>query len=185
MYGRERERERERDRAAKEVLRVSLLLASGTTKTGTTNARQDNKEQKKTKMSFLAALRVNAPEVTEEEAPQVGGATVTKAVIDTNAIVKGFRLERFAEEAVTISEVLAEVKDKQARHTLASLPFELKIKDPDEVRDGNGAAAAAGRRAARRDTTSTSLPRPLTHSRTHSFTSFFASLDAKGGSFTP
>ena len=36
------------------------------------------------------------------------------AVIDTNAIVKGFRLETFAEEAVTIPEVLAEVKDKQA-----------------------------------------------------------------------
>jgi hypothetical protein len=143
----------------------------------------------------VAALKVDAPEVKEEEAAQVGGATVTKAVIDTNAIVKGFRLERFAEaglvahlsprhfcgrqnraqlmtasmvhhvtnltppgsgsdnpkspcnqtdtprecvqpyceEAVTISEVLAEVKDKQARHTLQTLPFELKVKDPDEA----------------------------------------------------
>ena len=57
---------------------------------------------------------------------------MTKAVIDTNAIVKGFRLERFAEEAVTIPEVLAEVKDKQARHILSTLPFELKVKDPDD-----------------------------------------------------
>lgn len=83
-------------------------------------------------MSFLAALRVDAPEAAEEEAPQVGGHAVTKAVIDTNAIVKGFRLERFAEEAVTIPEVLQEVKDKQARHVLATLPFELKVKEPDE-----------------------------------------------------
>lgn len=83
-------------------------------------------------MSFLAALRVAAPEAPEEEAPQMGSATVTKAVIDTNAIVKGFRLERFAEEAVTIPEVLAEVKDRQARHTLTTLPFQLKVKEPDE-----------------------------------------------------
>ena len=36
-----------------------------------------------------------------------------------------------AEEAVTIPEVLAEVKDKQARHTLATLPYELKVIEPD------------------------------------------------------
>jgi len=82
-------------------------------------------------MSFLAAMKTIAPEVKVEEAAKVGGATVTKAVIDTNAIVKGFRLERFAEEAVTIPEVLTEVKDKQARHTLATLPFELKVLEPD------------------------------------------------------
>ena len=50
-----------------------------------------------------------------------------------NAIVKGIRLERLAEEAVTIPEVLREIKDKQARHTLATLPFELKVRDPDEA----------------------------------------------------
>ena len=121
-------------------------------------------------MSFLAALRVNAPEVTEEEAPQVGGATVTKAVIDTNAIVKGFRLERFAEEAVTIPEVLAEVKDRQARHTLASLPFELKIKDPDEVGErGMGRRRRRGGGAARRDV---HFPSPPSDSLTHSLTHF-------------
>jgi len=29
-------------------------------------------------------------------------------------------------------QVLAEVKDKQARHVLATLPFELRVRDPDE-----------------------------------------------------
>ena len=56
----------------------------------------------------------------------------TKVVVDANAIVKGIRLERLAEEAVTIPEVLREIKDKQARHTLATLPFELLVRDPDE-----------------------------------------------------
>ena len=73
----------------------------------------------------------DAPEAKPEDAPAIGGADVTKVVVDTNAIVKGFRLERFADEAVTIPEVLAEVRDRQARHTLATLPFELKVQDPD------------------------------------------------------
>ena len=82
---------------------------------------------------WLAAMKKDAPEAKPEAAPAVGGAGVTKVVVDTNAIVKGFRLERFAEEAVTIPEVLQEVRDKQARHTLATLPFELKVRDPDEA----------------------------------------------------
>jgi RNA-binding protein NOB1 len=82
---------------------------------------------------WLAAMKKDAPEAKPEDAPAIGGAGVTKVVVDTNAIVKGFRLERFAEEAVTIPEVLQEVRDKQARHTLATLPFELKVRDPDEA----------------------------------------------------
>ena len=82
---------------------------------------------------WLAAMKKDAPEAKPEDAPAIGGADVTKVVVDTNAIVKGFRLERFADEAVTIPEVLQEVRDKQARHTLATLPFELKVRDPDEA----------------------------------------------------
>ena len=78
-------------------------------------------------------MKKDAPEAKPEDAPAIGGADVTKVVVDTNAIVKGFRLERFADEAVTIPEVLQEVRDKQARHTLATLPFELKVRDPDEA----------------------------------------------------
>jgi hypothetical protein len=78
-------------------------------------------------MSFLAALRVDAPEAAAvEQSPAVGGATVTKAVIDTNAIVKGFRLERFADEAVTIPEVNPKPGTRLPRpQTLPSKPPEL------------------------------------------------------------
>ena len=83
---------------------------------------------------WLNAIKTDAPEASvEPNAPSAptASSSVTKVVVDTNAIVKGFRLERFADEAVTIPEVLAEVRDRQARHTLATLPFELKVQDPD------------------------------------------------------
>ena len=85
-------------------------------------------------MGWLDAIKTDAPEVSVDpaapSAPSVSHS-VTKVVVDTNAVVKGFRLERFADEAVTIPEVLHEIRDKQARHTLATLPFELKVQDPD------------------------------------------------------
>ena len=83
---------------------------------------------------WLNAIKTDAPEASvEPNAPSAptASSSVTKVVVDTNAIVKGFRLERFANEAVTIPEVLAEVRDRQARHTVATLPFELKVQDPD------------------------------------------------------
>ena len=83
---------------------------------------------------WLNAIKTDAPEApVEPNAPSAptASSSVTKVVVDTNAIVKGLRLERFADEAVTIPEVLHEVRDRQARHTLATLPFELKVQDPD------------------------------------------------------
>ena len=80
---------------------------------------------------WLAAAKADAPVASAPRVPEAE-AGKTKVVVDANAIVKGIRLERLAEEAVTIPEVLREIKDKQARHTLATLPFELKVRDPDE-----------------------------------------------------
>ena len=81
---------------------------------------------------WLAAAKADAPVASAPRVPEAEAGT-TKVVVDANAIVKGIRLERLAEEAVTIPEVLREIKDKQARHTLATLPFELKVRDPDEA----------------------------------------------------
>lgn len=80
---------------------------------------------------WLAAAKADAPVASAPRVPEAE-AGKTKVVVDANAIVKGLRLERLAEEAVTIPEVLREIKDRQARHTLATLPFELKVRDPDE-----------------------------------------------------
>ena len=54
------------------------------------------------------------------------------AVVDTNAIVRGVRLENIAARCVSTREVQAEVRDKQSRHTLATLPFGLETREPDE-----------------------------------------------------
>ena len=55
------------------------------------------------------------------------------AVVDTGVLIKGVRLESLgAERLVTIPEVLSEVRDKHARHMLATLPVELETKEPSD-----------------------------------------------------
>eukprot|EP00899_Mesostigma_viride_P021081 jgi/Mesvir1/28975/Mv17749-RA.1 len=53
-------------------------------------------------------------------------------VVDTNAIIKGVRVDIMAEELWTVEEVLAEVRDKGARQFLSTLPAEIKTREPDE-----------------------------------------------------
>ena len=59
-------------------------------------------------------------------------ADISVAVVDTNAIISGLQLDRVADIAVTIPEVLNEIRDKQARQTLATLPFSLDVQEPSE-----------------------------------------------------
>jgi RNA-binding protein NOB1 len=47
------------------------------------------------------------------------------AVVDANAVIRGVRLEGVADAAVTVPEVLAEVRDAQSRAALAALPLGL------------------------------------------------------------
>jgi RNA-binding protein NOB1 len=53
-------------------------------------------------------------------------------VVDANAIIDGVRLEGIADRAVTIQEVLDEIRDKQSRQYLANLPYELEVSEPSE-----------------------------------------------------
>jgi RNA-binding protein NOB1 len=72
-----------------------------------------------------------------------GGAPLRVAVVDANAIIRGVRLERLADAAVTVPAVFAEVRDGPSRAALASLPFGLATRDAD------AASLAAVRRFAR------------------------------------
>ena len=56
----------------------------------------------------------------------------TTAVVDANAIIAGLRLERLAEEIVTIAEVLKEIRDKQSREYLEALPVRIQCLDPSD-----------------------------------------------------
>ncbi|XP_057978343.1 RNA-binding NOB1-like protein [Malania oleifera] len=56
---------------------------------------------------------------------------VAVAVVDTNAIIEGSeRLAAVADKFVSVSEVMAEVRDPASRHRLAFLPFTVDIMEP-------------------------------------------------------
>ena len=65
-------------------------------------------------------------------------AQPSTAVVDANAIIAGLRLDRIAEQAVTIQEVLKEIRDKKSREFLEGLPTILKCLEPtdESVRAG-------------------------------------------------
>ena len=83
--------------------------------------------------SYAAALRTEDPVAAPHggSAQPVHGPKRTVAVIDTNAVVRGMRVERLADDAVTVPGMLAEVRDAQSRQALAQLPFGIETREPD------------------------------------------------------
>jgi hypothetical protein len=53
-------------------------------------------------------------------------------VVDANAIIGGIKLEGIADCAVTIQEVFDEIRDKQSRQFLTTLPYKLQLSEPTE-----------------------------------------------------
>lgn len=53
-------------------------------------------------------------------------------VVDANAIIGGIKLEGVADRAVTIQEVVDEIRDKQSRQFLSALPYQLQLSEPTE-----------------------------------------------------
>ena len=98
-----------------------------------------------TKMGTWAAItRLDAPEAAPAE-QRLDSASISVAVVDTNAIICSLQLHRIADTAVTIPEVLSEVRDKHTRQALANLPFALECQQPTEesVKAGTTFAVAA------------------------------------------
>jgi hypothetical protein len=85
-------------------------------------------------VSFATALRAAAPEVEVDPADIFDGSVARPqvVVVDTNAIVKGMKLERLGDAAVTTQAVLDEIRDGKSRQILASLPFGIKVREPTE-----------------------------------------------------
>jgi RNA-binding protein NOB1 len=84
-------------------------------------------------MASWAAIAKTEP-VKARAAPVVPDKKPRTAVIDANAIINGglLNLMRSAERAVTVPEVLREVRDKQSRAWLAALPFTIETQEPSE-----------------------------------------------------
>ena len=81
--------------------------------------------------TWAAVTRLDAPEAAPAQ-QRLENANISVAVVDTNAIISGLQLHRIADTAVTIPEVLSEVRDKQTRQALANLPFALECQQPTE-----------------------------------------------------
>lgn len=64
---------------------------------------------------------------------QLRDPDVRKAVIDANAIIKGFKLEHFDAMCVTIDEVIDEIRDKKGREALARALGTLTTCAPSEA----------------------------------------------------
>ncbi|EGD78973.1 hypothetical protein PTSG_01946 [Salpingoeca rosetta] len=62
--------------------------------------------------------------------PQKDTAHCSVLVADTAAFIKNAPLYRLAERVVTVPEVLAEIRDEEARRRLKMLPFELEVRNP-------------------------------------------------------
>lgn len=87
-----------------------------------------------------AAVAVSEQPAKGAAAPTAEAAsTKSTAVIDANAIMGGFPLDRLAERLVTIPEVLEEVRDAKSRERLATLHVVLETLEPTDE------AVAAGR----------------------------------------
>lgn len=81
--------------------------------------------------TWAAVTKLDAVEA-KPAAQALEGSNISVAVVDTNAIISGLQLHCIAETAVTIPEVLSEVRDKHTRQTLANLSFPLECQQPTE-----------------------------------------------------
>lgn len=101
------------------------------------------KTPQNSKMSWAALVKSSpapdegasseTPQQTQQQQTQPAAAGPKRqAVVDSNAIMKGLRLESVAERLVTVPEVFSEVRDKQSRAFLASLPFGIDVQEPSE-----------------------------------------------------
>jgi hypothetical protein len=57
----------------------------------------------------------------------------SRLVVDTNALIKGIRLDFIAEKLYTVKEVLEEVRDRNSRRLLTIHPYEFIIRHPSSV----------------------------------------------------
>jgi len=81
-----------------------------------------------------AATSATAEEVAAAQATAsaLRDPTRRKAVVDANAVIKGFRLEHLDAVCVTVEEVRAEIRDAKGREALRALPVELATSEPSE-----------------------------------------------------
>ena len=59
-------------------------------------------------------------------------------VVDSVAFIKRYQVQDYCKKAVTVKEVVAEIKDLQTQQSLQVLPYELELKEPSHVSIAHG-----------------------------------------------
>ncbi|MEW5299917.1 MAG: hypothetical protein WDW36_002887 [Sanguina aurantia] len=81
---------------------------------------------------WSAVAKAAPPPTVAESDTHVPEGRTRIAVVDANAIISGLRLQGFADKYYTIAEVLNEIRDKQARAFLSTLPYGIEVREPSE-----------------------------------------------------
>jgi len=92
-------------------------------------------KQENTTPATVTQSPTTSPAVTNKEKTSTTPAAPPKrriCIVDAGAAIKLQRVENFGDDFYTTEEVLSEIKDKQARAHLQTLPFELKVRQPSK-----------------------------------------------------
>lgn len=81
---------------------------------------------------WSAVAKAAPPPTVAESDTHIPEGRTRIAVVDANAIISGLRLQGFADKYYTIAEVLNEIRDKQARAFLSTLPYGIEVREPSE-----------------------------------------------------
>jgi|LauGreDrversion4_1035100.scaffolds.fasta_scaffold148854_1 hypothetical protein len=82
--------------------------------------------------SWASVLKAPQNPAADVAPPTTAEGPKSIAIVDANAIINGLRLEHLASSFVTIPEVLDEIRDKQSRQFLATLPFPIETREPSD-----------------------------------------------------
>ncbi|KAL0481555.1 20S-pre-rRNA D-site endonuclease nob1 [Acrasis kona] len=110
-------------------LSTTVQTPAKSTTTSIKDETQNKKEETKPKQE-TTQVRV----VSEAEQQSSFAFSKNKViVVDTGAIVyKAVQLERFGSEFVTTSQVIGEIRDSRSKYILNTLPFQLKLREPQK-----------------------------------------------------
>jgi RNA-binding protein NOB1 len=98
----------------------------------TFKAQQDQRESSTSSSSSTKTSSNNFNGLLTSEASKLSLQVDKKIVIDSGAVIRGAKLEKYGSEFYTTPLVLSEIKSSKSRTRLLMFPFEIKVKQPTE-----------------------------------------------------
>ena len=76
---------------------------------------------------------VNLTPAETENKPVKDDKKMKYLVADTAAFIKNVQMHNYAQNIVSIHDVVAEIRDKETRQRLLAYPIEIQYKEPDSA----------------------------------------------------